>query len=129
MHPVAQVLPIHAPNAGRCLPAHAVPDRSQRQQSTRLVGIATSCSSLPQLLGTQTLFERNRNHAPPPRISSIMGDGITCSANEESTPSDSKRRRPSASAFLRAGISLSVVNLSGVVAVEPGHAMQRKVGN
>jgi hypothetical protein len=34
-----------------------------------------------------------------------MGDGITCSAHEESTSSDSKRRRPSESAFLRAGIT------------------------
>src|SRR5262245_33566739 len=28
MHPITQRLPVHAPNAGRCLPAHAIPDRS-----------------------------------------------------------------------------------------------------
>src|SRR5262249_11849066 len=53
------------------------------------------------------LFKRNRNHAPPPRISSITGDGITAVAHKESAPADSKRRSPSESAFSRAGISLA----------------------
>src|SRR5215831_20797992 len=105
MHPITQCLPIHAPNAGRCVPAHAITDRRQSQQSTRLVGVATYCSSLPQLLSTHPLFERNRNHAPPPRISLITGDGITAVAHKESAPADSKRRSPSESAFSRAGIT------------------------
>src|SRR5262249_32462392 len=99
MHPITQRLPIHPPNARRDLPAHAIPDRSQRKQATRLVGIATCCSSLPKLLGTHPLFERNRHHAPRPRISRIMGDGITAEDPEESTPPDSKRRRLRASLF------------------------------
>src|SRR5215470_3300330 len=99
MHPITQCLPIHAPNARRDLPAQAVPDRGQRKQATCLIGIATCCSSLPKLLGTHPLFERNRNHAPPPRISRITGDGITAEDPEESTPPDSKRRRLRVSLF------------------------------
>src|SRR5262249_41700568 len=104
MHPITQCLPIHPPNARRDLPAHAIPDRSQRKQATRLVGVATCCSSLPKLLGTHPLFKRNRNHAPPPRISSITGDGITAVAHKESAPADSKRHSPSESALSRAVI-------------------------
>src|SRR5262249_32319811 len=99
MHPITQRLPIHPPNARRDLPAHAIPDRSQRKQATRLVRIATCCSSLPKLLGTHPLFERNRHHAPRPRISRIMGDGITAEDPEESSPPDSKRRRLRVSLF------------------------------
>src|SRR5262245_13058395 len=99
MHPITQCLPIHPPNARRDLPAHAIPDRSQRKQATRLVGVATCCSSLPKLLGTHPLFERNRHHAPRPRISRIMGDGITAEDPEESSPPDSKRRRLRVSLF------------------------------
>src|SRR5262249_52203945 len=86
MHPITQCLPIHPPNARRDLPAHAIPDRSQRKQATRLVGVATCCSSLPKLLGTHPLFERNRHHAPRARISRIMGDGITAEDPEEFEP-------------------------------------------
>src|SRR5262245_60562903 len=99
MHPITQCLPIHPPNARRGLPAHAIPDRSQRKQATRLVGVETCCSSLPKLLGTHPLFERNRHHAPRPRISRIMGDGITAEDPEESSPPDSKRRRLRVSLF------------------------------
>src|SRR5262249_37121104 len=99
MHPTTQRLPIHPPNARSDLPAHAIPDRSQRKQATRLVGVATCCSSLPKLLGTHPLFERNRHHAPRPRISRIPGDGITAEDREESTPPDSKRRRLRVSLF------------------------------
>src|SRR5262245_1420963 len=53
----------------------------------------------PKLLGTHPLFERNRHHAPRPRISRIMGDGITAEDPEESTPPDSKRRRLRVSLF------------------------------
>ena len=59
MHPITQCLPIHAPNASRCLPAHAVTDRSQSQQSTRLLLTAAACRSslalIPSLSGTATM--------------------------------------------------------------------------
>src|SRR5215471_6423310 len=99
MHPITQRLPIHPPNARRGLTAHAVPDRGQREQATRLVGITTCRSSLPKLLGTHPLFERNRHHAPRPRISRITGDGITAEDPGESSPPDSKRRSLRVSLF------------------------------
>src|SRR5215467_5519236 len=99
MHPITQRLPIHPPNARRGLTAHAVPDRGQREQATRLVGITTCCSSLPKLLGTHPLFERNRHHAPRPRISRITADGITAEDPGESSPPDSKRRSLRVSLF------------------------------
>src|SRR5262245_30456446 len=99
MHPITQRLPIHPPNARRDLPAHAVPDRSQCKQATRLVGVATCRSSLPKLLGTHPLFERNRHHVQRPRISRITGDGITAEHPEESTRPDSKRRSLRVSLF------------------------------
>jgi hypothetical protein len=75
--PIAQGLPIQTPYAGRCLPGY----RRQRQQSTRVVAIVTAAA-----FGTQTLFERNRNHARPPQIGSIKGGGNTYRANEENPP-------------------------------------------
>src|SRR5262250_2614111 len=99
MHPITQRLPIHPPNARRGLTAHAVPDRGQREQATRLVSITTCCGSLPKLLGTHPLFERNRHHAPRPRISRITRDGITAEDPGESSPPDSKRRSLRVSLF------------------------------